>query len=140
MSVENQKERLLENHLPTVSEIISLTDKLRRLINDSNPGLIEIPGQGRTWASDINLPDGKEIQLGWSRIRDEYGALVWTEDGEKLKNGNYNVMYVDPYNEDIRLAEFRTKEEKVLGIQWSSIQKIMAVPQDAEEIQLQRSS
>jgi len=139
MSSETLKLHSKESSLPSTKNVLDLTNKLRDLINQNNPSLIEVPGQGTTWASDITFPDGSQRQLGWARIRDEQGALVWTDKGERLELGNYNVLYVDPYSSVVEITRIERdnksplKKCKVKCIDWAALCDIFSWPQQFEE-------
>ena len=108
-------------------QIFKYVDKLQQLIWDNDASEIDVPGQGRTWVSNvIGLKVGKDIEIGWSRWRDEEGSLVWgSHDG--LRRGDYCVMYVDPYNSTLRIAELRESGKKVLGIELNDFNDILTL-------------
>jgi len=127
--IEDDRETVL---FPTTKQLISLSGRVRDLINKHDPKPIKVPGQGETWVALLPGSEGKIIQVGWSRIRDEYGALIWTKEGN-LMSGDYNVMYVNPYEEQVILCHLKCNgeseaEEVVVGsFDWTAMTEIISL-------------
>ncbi len=116
------KEELDGIKIPTIRQVIEYTDRLRQQIWDYDAREIVVPGQGGTWVSRfIGLKTGEKIEIGWSRIRDEYGALVWGEKDE-MESGHYCVMYIDPYVPYARSCEITGGGRESLAINISDLQ------------------
>lgn len=106
---------------------IDLSNRARQEIWGNDAQVVDVPGQGRTWVARIRNNEGEEREMGWSRIRDERGALVWSPEGESLEDGDYSVMYVDPYTPSVRLAELRAGGEIILGIDSREVEALESI-------------
>jgi len=115
--------------LPEEKDILGLTDNLRDMIWNTRykTQVVDVPGQGATWMSEIDFPDGTTGELGWYRFHDEIGSLVWTNKEEGLKSGNYSALYVDPYNPPfIQALEIKNGKD-AYGIKWKNIELLFSL-------------
>ena len=129
-----------EFSLPSTEDVISLTTKLRDLIDQNHSYSIDVPGQGTTLASDITFPDGSRRELGWVQISDEEGILVWSDKREGFeKKDDYNLIYVDPDKPAVTITGVRRNHSYPIApalpkpVDWADLRDLFSLVQQVEE-------
>lgn len=122
---------------PTERELLVAYGKLRNIIIDNKPFFVEIPGQGITLSAIVpEKATQQQILLGWSRFRDEDGAVVWGADADARK-GNYNVMYACPYDyrqQKVLVGEVRGGTE--FKEDWDLLPSLLGLLDKSEKLQM----